>query len=113
MVMVDKEMIGNVFNNLLKNAIQAIPEDRKGEISVKIYHNVTSVIVSVADNGIGIPEENKDKLFTVNFTTKTKGMGLGLMVVKNVVDQANGSIEYSSEYGVGTTFIVSFPMLNN
>ena len=113
MVLVDKEMIGHVFNNLLKNAIQAIPDDRKGEISVKIYHNVTNVLISVADNGIGIPEENKDKLFTVNFTTKTKGMGLGLMVVKNVVDQANGSIEYSSENGVGTTFIVSFPMLNN
>ena len=113
MVMVDKEMIGNVFNNLLKNAIQAIPEDRKGEISVKIYHNVTSVIVSVADNGIGIPEENKDKLFAVNFTTKTKGMGLGLTVVKNVVDQANGDIEFYSEVGVGTTFVLSFPLIQS
>ena len=112
MVLVDKEMIGHVFNNLLKNAIQAIPDDRKGEISVKIYHNVMNVLISVTDNGIGIIEENKDKIFTVNFTTKTKGMGLGLMVVKNVVDQAKGSIEYTSEYGVGTTFIVSFPMLN-
>ncbi len=113
MVLVDKEMIGHVFNNLLKNAIQAIPEDRKGEVSVKIYHNVTNVIISVADNGIGITEENKDKIFTVNFTTKTKGMGLGLMVVKNVVDQAKGTIEFSSEEGVGTTFIVSFPLLKD
>jgi nitrogen fixation/metabolism regulation signal transduction histidine kinase len=113
MVLVDKEMIGHVFNNLLKNAIQAIPDDRKGEISVKIYHNDTNVIICVADNGIGIPEENKDKLFTVNFTTKTKGMGLGLMVVKNVVDQAKGTIEFSSEEGIGTTFIVSFPLLKD
>ena len=113
MVLVDKEMIGNVFNNLLKNAIQAIPEGRKGEVSVKVYHNVKSVMISIADNGVGIPEENRDKLYTVNFTTKTKGMGLGLMVVKNVVEQANGDIEFHSEVGEGTTFVVSFPLIQS
>ena len=112
MVKVDKEMIGHVFNNLLKNAIQAIPDGREGEISVKIYHDVTNVIISVSDNGVGIPDENKDKLFTVNFTTKTKGMGLGLIVVKNVVDQANGKVEFRSEEGEGSTFFISFPMIN-
>lgn len=110
MVLVDKEMIGHVFNNLLKNAIQAIPESRKGKILVKIYHNVTDVIISIADNGIGIPYENMSKLFNVNFTTKVKGMGLGLLVVKNVVDQANGTIDFHSQEGKGTTFIVSFPL---
>lgn len=109
MVLVDKEMIGHVFNNLLKNAIQAIPEGREGKISVKIYHNITDVIVSVSDNGVGIPKENKDKLFNVNFTTKTKGMGLGLLIVKNVVDQAKGTIQFNSVENEGTTFIVSFP----
>ena len=109
MVLVDKEMIGHVFNNLLKNAIQAIPEGREGKISVKIYHNITDVIVSVCDNGVGILEENRDKLFNVNFTTKTKGMGLGLLIVKNVVDQAKGSIRFNSVENEGTTFIVSFP----
>jgi nitrogen fixation/metabolism regulation signal transduction histidine kinase len=112
MVKVDKEMIGHVFNNLLKNAIQAIPDGREGEISVKIYHDVTNVIISVSDNGVGIPDENKDKLFTVNFTTKTKGMGLGLIVVKNVVDQAKGRIEFRSEVDEGSTFFISFPMIN-
>ena len=110
MVLVDKEMIGHVFNNLLKNAIQAIPNGREGKILVKIYHNVSEVIVSVKDNGIGIPNENKDKLFNVNFTTKTKGMGLGLLIVKNVVDQANGTISFNSIENEGTTFIVSFPL---
>ena len=52
-------------------------------------------------------------LFTVNFTTKTKGMGLGLMVVKNVVEQANGNIEFHSELGEGTTFLVSFPLIKS
>lgn len=110
MVLVDKEMIGHVFNNLLKNAIQSIPEGREGEIFVKVYHNITDVIVSVKDNGIGISDENKDKLFNVNFTTKTKGMGLGLLVVKNVVDQAKGNISFNSTENEGTTFIVSFPL---
>ena len=113
MVMVDKEMVGHVFNNLLKNAIQAIPEGRKGMIIVKIYHNVTDVIISITDNGVGIPEKNRDKLFNVNFTTKTKGMGLGLLVVKNVVDQAKGKIEFRSENGDGTTFLVSFPLIKD
>ena len=111
--MVDKEMVGHVFNNLLKNAIQAIPEGRKGMIIVKIYHNVTDVIISITDNGVGIPEKNRDKLFNVNFTTKTKGMGLGLLVVKNVVDQAKGKIEFRSENGDGTTFLVSFPLIKD
>ncbi len=111
MVLVDKEMIGHVFNNLLKNAIQAIPENMEGNISVNINHDTTDVVVSVTDNGIGIPEANKDKLFTVNFTTKTKGMGLGLVIVKNVVDQAKGKIEFHSEEGKGTIFLVHFPLI--
>lgn len=109
-VLVDREMIGHVFNNLLRNAIQAIPEDKQGEISVKIYCVNTDVIVSVTDNGVGISEENKDKLFNVNFTTKTKGMGLGLIVVKNVIDQAGGKITFHSVEGEGSTFIVSLPL---
>ena len=112
LVLVDKEMVGNVFNNLLKNAIQAIPEGRKGHIDVEIYHNTTDVIISISDNGVGIPEENRDQLFNVNFTTKTKGMGLGLLVVKNVVEQANGTIDFHSKLGMGTKFIISFPLIN-
>jgi nitrogen-specific signal transduction histidine kinase len=54
--------------------------------------------------------ENREKLFDVNFTTKTKGMGLGLIVVKNVVEQAKGTIDFNSIEGEGTTFIVSFPL---
>jgi len=110
MVLVDKEMIGHVFNNLLKNAIQSIPQERRGEVVVKIYHNITDVIVSVKDNGVGIPEENREKLFNVNFTTKTKGMGLGLIVVKNVVEQAKGTIDFNTVVDEGTTFIASFPL---
>ena len=64
----------------------------------------------MSDNGVGILEENRDKLFNVNFTTKTKGMGLGLLIVKNVVDQAKGTIQFNSVENEGTTFIVSFPV---
>ena len=109
-VLVDREMIGHVFNNLLKNAIQAIPNNQEGEISVKIFHDSSNVMISVIDNGIGIPEENKDKLFNVNFTTKTKGMGLGLIVVKKVIDQAKGRIDFHSIVGEGSTFVVTLPL---
>lgn len=109
-VLVDREMIGHVFNNLLKNAIQSIPDGREGKISVDISHNQSEVIINVIDNGCGITDENRDKLFNVNFTTKVHGMGLGLIVVKKVIDQAKGTIDFYSTEGKGTTFVVKFPL---
>ena len=109
-ILVDREMIGNVFNNLLKNAIQSIPDSKEGKVSVEISHNESEVTINVTDNGCGISEENKDKLFNVNFTTKVHGMGLGLIVVKKVIDQAKGSINFYSDEGEGTTFVVKFPL---
>jgi nitrogen fixation/metabolism regulation signal transduction histidine kinase len=110
LVMADRDLVISMFSNLINNAIQAIPNERKGDIVVNIYHNLSSVIISVVDNGIGISEENKDKIFNVNFTTKIHGMGLGLRLVKNVVDQAGGSVDFHSVEGEGSTFIVSFPI---
>ncbi|HEX9825772.1 MAG TPA: HAMP domain-containing sensor histidine kinase, partial [Flavobacteriaceae bacterium] len=61
------------------------------------------------DNGVGISDENKSKVFEPKFTTKTSGMGLGLAMVKNIVETYNGNITFISEKGKGTTFTVSFP----
>ena len=108
-VLVDKEMIGHVFSNLLKNAIQAVPKDRMGRIDVSIRCDNTNVYISILDNGEGILEENKDKIFDVNFSTKIYGMGLGLVVVKNVIEQAGGTIIFNSTYGEGSEFVVSLP----
>ena len=82
----DKELIIRVFNNLIKNAIQAIPEDRDGVIKIQVENlNEKQLLVSVADNGVGIDDKQKDQIFVPNFTTKSTGTGLGLAMVKNII----------------------------
>jgi signal transduction histidine kinase len=105
----DKEQLLRVFNNLFKNAIQAIPEDRKGRIGVTLSKQGKNFIIAVKDNGTGIAEEVIDKIFVPNFTTKTAGMGLGLAMVKNIVESCNGTIWFETTRDKGTTFFVSFP----
>ena len=68
------------------------------------------MIISVSDNGCGIAEDQGDKIFEPRFTTKTKGMGLGLAMVKNIIDGFGGKVWYNSKLGVGTTFYVSLPL---
>ncbi len=94
----------------MKNAIQAIPEDRKGKISIGLETNEIFAIVEVIDNGRGIPVELGDKLFQPNFTTKSSGMGMGLAIVKNIIEHAGGEIRYDTVPGEGTTFIVNLPL---
>jgi nitrogen fixation/metabolism regulation signal transduction histidine kinase len=109
-VLADREQLSRVFINLVKNAIQAIPEDRKGKISISLETNEISAIVEVKDNGRGIPSELGDKLFQPNFTTKSSGMGMGLAIVKNIIEHAGGEIRYDTVPGEGTTFIVILPL---
>ncbi|HBF89390.1 MAG TPA: hypothetical protein DDX39_12180 [Bacteroidales bacterium] len=111
----DNEQLLRVFNNLIKNAIQAIPEDRKGNVKIKISENIEqhSIIVSIEDNGAGITTEMKPKLFVPNFTSKTSGMGLGLAIVKGIVEMLNGKIWYHTLANIGTTFFIEFPIYEN
>ncbi len=109
-VFADKEQISRVFINLLKNAIQSIPEDNSGKIEIDLVTNKDIACVKIKDNGKGIPDELKDKLFMPNFTTKTSGMGLGLAIVKNIVENCNGKIDFETEPGKGTTFIIELPV---
>jgi two-component system nitrogen regulation sensor histidine kinase NtrY len=108
----DKEQLSRAFSNLIKNGIQAIPEGEKGIINITISDNQDSYIVSISDNGSGIPEDKTDKIFNPNFTTKTTGMGLGLAIVKNSIESMRGSITFETTLGVGTTFIVKIPKYN-
>ncbi|NJK84987.1 MAG: ATP-binding protein [Bacteroidales bacterium] len=108
-IFADKEQISRVFINLLTNAIQSIPEERQGKVSVLLDLTPKTVIIKVIDNGKGIPDELLEKLFVPNFTTKTSGMGLGLAITKNIVENSGGTIRFETKYGVGTTFIVEFP----
>ncbi|WP_438710550.1 ATP-binding protein [Aquimarina muelleri] len=105
----DRTQLIRVVTNLVKNAIQAIPENRIPKIIVDVFSENEEVIITVADNGIGISEDNKKKIFEPKFTTKTSGMGLGLGMVKNIVQTYKGSITFTSQKGKGTVFKVRFP----
>ncbi|MEH6534762.1 MAG: ATP-binding protein [Psychroserpens sp.] len=106
----DRTQLIRVVTNLVKNGIQAIPDDRENpRIEVNISSENDMVNITVEDNGIGISEENKSKVFEPKFTTKTSGMGLGLAMVKNIVETYKGNITFTSQQGIGTTFTVTFP----
>lgn len=104
--MADKEQMIRVFNNLIKNAIQAIPEDKEGHIDVNLKMDNGFYCVSIADNGTGIAEDVVNKIFMPNFTTKTTGMGLGLAMVKSIIESVGGKITFETELNKGTAFHV-------
>jgi len=104
----DPRKLKQVFLNLVKNAMEAMKDG--GAIRVSASPSDDLVEIKVADEGHGISEKDKDKLFTPFFTTKSKGTGLGLCVVKRIVEQhKNGSISLESEEGRGTVFTVRLP----
>jgi len=109
-IFADKEQISRVFINLLKNAIQSIPDGVNGKIQVEMNIVNNYINIKIEDNGIGISEEQKAKMFTPSFTTKSSGMGLGLPIVKNIITNAKGKIWFESELGKGTKFFVEFPV---
>ncbi|NQU82074.1 MAG: GHKL domain-containing protein [Bacteroidetes bacterium] len=106
----DKEKMVQVFSNLINNAIQSIPDDRRGRITISLDIIDKNVLIKIADNGSGIPKKIGDKLFEPNFTTKTSGMGLGLAIVKNIMEDAGGRIWYETEIGKGSAFIIEMPL---
>ncbi|MFZ1687911.1 MAG: ATP-binding protein [Flavobacteriales bacterium] len=110
LVKADREHVLRVFNNLIKNALQSIPEGRRGKIEVLLRADGDHAIAEVRDNGTGIPEEARERIFTPSFTTKTHGMGLGLAMVQRMVEQAGGTVRFATQVGVGTAFIVSLPL---
>jgi len=102
----NKGQIERVFSNLAKNAVQAIPEDSQGVVVLSLTLDQDSAIVTVKDNGTGIPEHMTNKVFTPNFTTKTSGTGLGLHICKSIIESHNGAIEFTTSRGEGTIFTV-------
>ncbi|WP_445456241.1 sensor histidine kinase [Flavobacterium sp. HNIBRBA15423] len=107
----DRTQLIRVITNLVKNAIQAIPEEQeKKDIFVSVYKDENNAIILVKDNGKGITEQNKARIFEPKFTTKSSGMGLGLAIIKNIIENYNGTITFKSEEGKGTEFLVSFPI---
>ena len=108
-VSADKSHLLRLFNNLLKNAIQAIPEGKRGIIDIKLMKLGKKAVIQVRDNGKGIPQEMQDKVFYPNFTTKSSGTGLGLAISKNIVESLNGKIYFHTSPNEGTTFSFELP----
>ncbi len=105
----DRSQVIRMFTNLLNNAVQAIDVHQEGKILIHLTRELHQIIVIVADNGCGIPPEQKERIFQPEFTTKTGGMGLGLAIVKGIAEGMNGTISFTSEEQKGTSFILNFP----
>ena len=108
----DRTQLIRIITNLIKNAIQAILEEQEDKsIVVAVRREGEYVNITVKDNGIGIETENTEHIFEPKFTTKTSGMGLGLGIIKNIIENYKGTITFETEYGKGTTFTVSLPII--
>jgi two-component system nitrogen regulation sensor histidine kinase NtrY len=105
----DRDQLLRCFNNLLKNAIEAAPADRLGLIEINYLVTNKNVLLTIKDNGNGIPENLREKIFEPNFTTKSSGTGLGLAFVKNSIENAGGKVWFETQLGEGTTFYFSLP----
>jgi two-component system nitrogen regulation sensor histidine kinase NtrY len=110
MVVGDRQLIGRILTNLIINGIQSVPSDRKPVLSLRLYTNDDDVQIEVHDNGAGIPEAIRKKVFLPNFSTKRGGSGLGLAIAKRGVEHAGGSIWFETTEGVGTSFFLSLPL---
>ena len=109
MVEMDKIYLSRIITNLVSNARQARDEDRENIINVDVEQRQKRIIITVEDNGVGISEDLYGRIFEPNFTSKTSGMGLGLTMVRKMVEDYKGEITVSSEIGKGTTFTIFLP----
>ena len=107
-VYMDKSQLVRVLTNIIKNAVQAIEEIDDGKIIMKVEINNSKIRLIITDNGTGISEEMKDKVFEPNFTTKSSGTGLGLAMSKSIIENANGDIWFESD-NKGTSFYLELP----
>ncbi len=106
-IFTDPDLLKRVLNNLVTNAVQAMPKG--GTVDIHAFGEDGNTVITVSDTGVGIPEEIKAKLFTPLFTTKSRGQGFGLPVVKRITEALDGEVTYESEAGKGTKVSLRFP----
>jgi signal transduction histidine kinase len=111
-IQADRTQVNRLFTNLLQNAIEASVGKEIIKVRIDEKIEVNRLLISVTDEGMGIPLEKQDKIFTPNFTTKSSGTGLGLAICKGIVERANGKIWFETVEGTGTTFNVLLPLIN-
>lgn len=109
MINMDRIYLSRIITNLVTNAKQAESEERKLIINVDVEQHQRRVMVSVQDNGVGIPDNMYERIFEPNFTSKNSGMGLGLSMVRKMIEDYKGEISVKSEVGKGSTFTITLP----
>jgi signal transduction histidine kinase len=107
----DSIFISRIMVNLVINAIQAMPKG--GKLVIDAYKEANDFLITVKDTGVGIPEKVRGKLFEPMFTTKSKGQGFGLAVIKRLTETLGGKVTFESQVNKGTTFMVRLPSLGN
>jgi signal transduction histidine kinase len=105
---VDPGLLRRAFTNIITNALQAMPDG--GKLKIRAWTSQNIAAVSFQDTGIGIPEDVKTKMFSPLFTTREKGVGLGLAVTKRLIESHKGEIKVFSKMGEGTTLTVELPL---
>jgi two-component system cell cycle sensor histidine kinase/response regulator CckA len=103
----DSSFINRIMANLVTNAVQAMPKG--GRLTINAFKESKDIIIKVNDTGVGVPESIKGKLFTPMFTTKARGQGFGLAVIKRMTEALGGTVTFESQEGKGTTFFIRFP----
>ena len=109
MINADRDQLLRCFNNLLKNAIEASADGSGGIIDINYLISNGNILLTIKDNGKGIPEHMREKIFEPNFTTKSSGTGLGLAFVKNSIENAGGKVWFETRLEEGTTFYINLP----
>lgn len=107
-VFADRDLLKQAVLNLVLNAIEAMPNG--GQLRLTLNRRGDCAEIAVADTGIGIPQENRQKIFQLFFTTRPGGSGIGLASTFRIVQLLNGSIDFTSEVGLGTTFRIELPL---
>lgn len=110
-VFADKSQLIRMLSNLLENAVQSIDENFEGHVTVTLIKEGSDALITIKDDGEGIPEEVREKIFQPYFTTKTSGTGLGLAMTKKIIEFWKGRIWFETETGKGTTFFIRLPLV--
>ncbi|MDP4813511.1 MAG: ATP-binding protein [Saprospiraceae bacterium] len=110
-IFADKNQMQRVINNLLMNAVQAIPTEKNGKISIRLFQMKNDLVrLEIEDNGEGVDIETQQKIFSPYFTTKSSGTGLGLAMCKDIIENAGGNIGFSSSPSMGACFWIEMPL---
>lgn len=110
---IDRTQLIRIITNLVKNATQSIPEDQETKmVLVTIKKIANEVVITIKDNGTGIDPQHIANIFEPKFTTKNSGMGLGLGIIKNIIENYKGTITFETKFGSGTIFTVTLPIIN-